>query len=91
MSPTYQPGDYVVCVRWPKMVLKRNQIVVAEHPIFRAIIKRIHSVGESKNVLLIGDNRQSVSTENMGWIDKNAILGKVVVHVPNHLSAKKRT
>lgn len=82
MFPTYQHNDYVVHAHWPGMALREGMIVVVNHPIYQYIIKRIRQIDELGNMLLAGDNPQSVSQNNIGWVDKTCLLGKVIFHIP---------
>ncbi len=83
MSPSLDHNDYVVITHWyTKLAI--GDLVLAEHPKFGIIIKRVLKL-ESHGVWLVGDNTSvSTSTEKMGLLPFQDILGKVLWHVrPN--------
>ena len=57
---------------------------------YGVIVKRVIKVCRQRGVLLRGDNTyESVSTEAMGWISPNAIIGKVVFSSPSNRFCKR--
>ncbi|MEP1449284.1 MAG: S24 family peptidase [Paraglaciecola sp.] len=83
MAPTYTHGDYIVSIRWPHMSVSAGTPVVVSHPKFNHIVKRISHIDKAKRMKLAGDNSLSVDTEKMGWVDKQQLVGKVILRFSN--------
>ena len=83
MSPQFVESDYVLVFSRRNLKLKRGQIVVVNHPFYGTIVKRIARVTRGNTLRLRGDNRQeSTSTEALGEITQDQVIGKVVWHIP---------
>ena len=81
MSPSLEPGDFVLASRL-YLSLKPNDIIIVNHPIYSDIIKRIDRIDENNQLWLKGDNiYHSVSSEKMGAIDKKQLKGKVIYSI----------
>lgn len=80
MLPDLTNGDFVIVSKlyWSLSV---GDLIVAEHPDYKSIIKRIVLVSETKGVLLSGTHQTSVSTEQIGWVSKKRIFGKVIFQI----------
>ncbi|MBO1254260.1 hypothetical protein J3L16_01020 [Alteromonas sp. 5E99-2] len=78
MTPTYSEGDYIVVAKWPFMKTLKGDAVVVNHPSYGVIVKRVREIIKPQSLLLQGDNPQSVSSEQMGLVDKHALIGKVI-------------
>jgi len=80
MLPELTNGDFVIVSKfyWP---LKTGHLVVANHPNYQCIIKRIVQISPLKGILLSGTNAASVTTEQMGWVSKKHVLGKVLFRI----------
>lgn len=77
MLPILRAGDYVLVIKRP---LKIGDVVVARHPHFGEIIKRIAGINNT-HYELAGDNIDSVSTDKIGTVSARNILGKVVLTI----------
>ncbi len=77
MLPFLRAGDYVLIIKRP---LKVGDIVVARHPQFGEIIKRIARVNDA-SYELVGDNAESVSMQQIGAVPAECIVGKVVMTI----------
>ncbi len=77
MLPFLRAGDYVLVIKRP---LKIGDVVVARHPQFGEIIKRIARVNNS-SYELAGDNAESVSMQQIGAVPAECIVGKVVMTI----------
>jgi len=89
MYPSFLDQDLVVCLNSPLLKPKKGQAVLVEHPVFGLILKRIHNFSgfNPKKLQLVGEHSDSSSTETMGWIDNNQIVGRVLLrirHQKNH-------
>lgn len=89
MSPSLYDGDFIVSFKGRLRRFKAGDIVVAQHSLYGVIVKRIKEVYPTDSFALMGDNPASTSTEQMGTIEKNAIIGRVVFHIRRpHLAAR---
>ncbi|PIE68654.1 MAG: peptidase S24 [Deltaproteobacteria bacterium] len=77
MLPELSGGDYVIATRF-FFSLQPHDIIVADHPVYGLLIKRILKV-ETNGYRLVGDNPSSLSTETMGIIPRHRIIGKVIL------------
>ena len=78
MSPNFLEGDFVICAKFPWSIFKQNDVVLIQHPQYGMILKKIHSQVANQSFLLIGINlSESVSTQQMGIVSKDQIIGKV--------------
>lgn len=75
MLPTLAGNDYVVTSRF--LSVKKNRLVVVNHPCYKQLIKRVHTVHDKGTFLLVGDNPDSLATEKMGFFSKQTLCGVV--------------
>lgn len=78
MYPTLMHNDYVICGLWPGLTVKKGCLVVVSHPHLHTIVKRVENTDSSDRLRLSGDSGASISSDNMGWIDKRHIIGRVL-------------
>ncbi len=78
MTPTYSEGDYILAAKWPFMKTVKGDVVVVNHPGYGVIVKRVREIIKPQSILLQGDNPQSVSSEQIGLVDKQTLVGKVI-------------
>lgn len=81
MSPTLEPNAYVVCFRWFHAHFKIGDIIVVRHPEYGTIVKRVVETDSGQKFLLAGDNPHSTSSQSLGWIKQDRILGKVIFSI----------
>jgi len=81
MLPTLKEGDYVVAFSrfWLRFLqMKIGRLVIIQHPEFGTMIKRISAV-VNDGVYVQGDNSlESITSDDIGAIKKDQILGFVV-------------
>ena len=84
LSPSFLSGDYVVIhtsTRKP-LAYSKGDIVVANHPVLGLIIKRVACDHSSSQALeLEGTHPDSISSEIIGLIPYQDVLGKVLWHI----------
>ncbi|WP_344797406.1 nickel-type superoxide dismutase maturation protease [Litoribacillus peritrichatus] len=80
MFPTLNQGDFVIASLWFRRLMP-NQLVIVKHPIYGTLVKRIQSVQPNDGFTLCGDNPESVSSEKMGLVKRQQIIGKVIYSV----------
>ncbi|TCJ25957.1 nickel-type superoxide dismutase maturation protease [Halomonas sp. GDM18] len=78
MSPGLAPGDYVVTLKRWKSRYRIGDIVVAQHPHFGRIIKRIRRIQPDGMLWLEGTHPDSTSTDKMGLMRRERIQGRVI-------------
>ena len=78
MSPGLAPGDYVVTLKRWKSRYRIGDIVVAQHPHFGRIIKRIRAIQPDGMLWLEGTHPDSTSTDKMGLMRRERIQGRVI-------------
>ena len=79
MAPAYNDGDYVVSLGF--LPVREGDVVVVQHPLFGRIIKRVAELDDHSGIRLQGDNPQSTSSEAMGWLTRQQLLGRVCWHI----------
>lgn len=80
MSPNFLAGDFVLAVKYPLQPYRPDDVVLVRHKHFGDIIKRIVSTSQTRGCIhyrLAGDSINSSTTDAMGEINRNQILGKV--------------
>jgi hypothetical protein len=86
MTPTFYQGDYVLCLTWPLFRFTESQVVVVNHPKYQTIIKRIKSIkqiSDNRSYWLVGDNPQSTSSQELGFVTQENIAGLVLLKIAN--------
>ena len=76
MLPTLQPGDFLLVKRTQDFFIGDLVVVLHEE---NKLIKRV--VDEQQNqIWLSGDNvKESNDSRFFGWVDKDQVLGKVIL------------
>lgn len=77
MSPNFLPNSFVFAITHPWQKYKIGDVVLVEHASYGKMIKRIDAVNANNTFSLKGDNFESVTTQQMGQINKAQIMGKV--------------
>jgi hypothetical protein len=83
MTPTLYQGDYVLCLTWSLFRFRHSQVVVVNHPKYQTIIKRIKRVSYNRGYWLVGDNPQSTSSQELGFVTQENIVGLVLLKIAN--------
>ena len=88
MIPAIQPGAYVLlgpC--WRPMP---DALVCVRHPHYGDLVKRLRHYDAQGRFCLAGENTASVTSEQMGWLPRSALLGRVwlVIQPDNRHSSK---
>ena len=81
MSPQYLNEDYVLALKVrfiPSFFLKKNQDFIIRHKIYGDMLKRLFSKKENGEYLFTGLNEQSISTEQIGALEKEHLKGLVL-------------
>ncbi len=81
MSPALHEGDFMVTTRW-WLKLQIGRLVVVRHPGYQIIAKRVVAISDDgRRFLLAGDNHDSISVDQMGWLVKSNLLGVVLFSI----------
>lgn len=76
MLPTLKPGQDVLVLCWLYKLKKGDLVAIKKSN--RDIIKRVQAIKNGK-VFVLGDNdKVSLDSRNFGWVDKSAVIGKVI-------------
>lgn len=75
MLPVLARGDYVLTAPFKR--IKPDSLIVIQHASYGVLVKRVIKA-EKQRYLLSGENSASVSTDQMGWIERSAVLGVVI-------------
>ncbi len=79
MVPLLQPDSYGLFGRTRR--LKAGDTVLADHPKFGQIVKRIYKIGDDK-VWLEGIASGSTSKQSLGAVKKQLVLGRLLLKFP---------
>jgi len=87
MSPLLSDGDYVLCCRWSHRLARPGQVIITKHKIYNNIIKRIHRRNKGGDLILCGENSNSISMEQIGSIQctQNIYLALLSFHQNKNL------
>lgn len=84
LSPSFSNGDYVV-IRSRKKArhpYRQGDVVVANHQVLGLIIKRVRKNHPGTQELeLEGTHPDSVSSEKIGLVPYQDVLGEVLLHI----------
>ena len=88
LYPKIKPGDYVIIYKPPWLFnsIAIGDVVVFKHRILGRLIKIVDSKNVEKGELTVsGLHTDSISSNSMGAIKIEDLLGKVIWHIPgNH-------
>lgn len=79
MTPTCKPGDFIVILRH-FFRININDVVVIQHEHLGMLIKRVASV-DSQGVMLKGDDARSISSDKIGKVARQHIMGKLLFRI----------
>jgi signal peptidase I len=82
MSPMLQDGDFIVAVRsgWADRY-RRGDVVLVDHAALGWIVKRIARIDAEGWLRLEGDDPASCSSESIGRVPSQAVLGRAVLRI----------
>ncbi|WP_133468526.1 S24 family peptidase [Paraglaciecola marina] len=78
MHPTLMNNDYVICGIWPGFAARNGCLVVVSHPQLHTIVKRVENIDCSGRLRLSGDSDSSISSDDIGWVERKYIVGRVI-------------
>jgi len=82
MSPTIPSGTYVLSKGFLLSKLIQGDIVIVRHDKYQTIVKRIKDV-RNDQFYLVGDNPMSTTSQDIGWVSRQNLIGKVIWIVSN--------
>ena len=78
MNPVLNSDSYILTTNYrPKL----KKFFVINHKKYGKIVKKLVKIDNKKNFWFKGENNSSISTESIGPIKLNQILGKVILSV----------
>ena len=79
MAPLIPTDSFILVVKWLLLLpVKKEQRLVIQHPEYGVIVKTVAMVDKNGFIWIRGENDDSISVEQMGPIDKNQVLGRVI-------------
>ena len=85
LSPFFLPGDFILAWRFPRRFprLSQGDTVVFQHAAYGIMIKRVVSNHPAENYIQVeGTHPESISSEKIGAISYQDIIGKVIRRIP---------
>ena len=80
MIPIIPPGCFVLATKWLTLLpLKEGQRIVINHPRFGVIVKTVAFVDQNGFIWSKGENQDSISVEQLGPVNKEQILGRIIL------------
>jgi len=80
LYPEYREGDYVMIITIPFFLFKQGDTIIFRHPTYGRMIKIINCI-ESDKIQVVGTHPESIDSRQLGPIDRESILGKVIWHI----------
>ena len=85
LDPEIKEGDFVLVTRIPFLLnsLKIGDMIVFKHPDHGTLIKLITGIEDNQHkISFVGTNAFSLDSRQIGPVDKDAIIGRVLIHFP---------
>jgi nickel-type superoxide dismutase maturation protease len=85
LIPDYQEGDFVLVSKIPFLFAspRPGQVVAFHMPPYGTLIKRVEQVLEGGHSFFVaGTHPLSVDSRQFGPVSRQALLGRVVWHIP---------
>lgn len=81
MAPWARAGDYLLLGRFAARHARPGRVVVVDHAELGTIVKRIDRVDEHGGLLLAGDASASSSSESLGVVPGERVIGRVLLRI----------
>lgn len=84
LSPSFLNGDFVLvsASKRKRPSFQIGDILVVEHQTLGLIIKRVHANhADTQTLELEGTHPQSITSEKIGLVPYQDVLGKVLLHI----------
>jgi len=79
MAPAIPSGCFILSAKWLMMLpIRTGQRMVINHPKYGIIVKKVAIVDKNGFVWSKGENKDSLSVEQLGPVYKHQILGRVI-------------
>ena len=78
MEPALAPDSFAVF--WGARALQKGDIILADHPRFGWIIKKVNAI-DNGELSLTGVCAESTSTARLGLISKDRALGRLILKI----------
>ena len=84
LEPEFQNGDYVLISKIPFLFrsARRGDVVAFRKPPYGLLIKRVEYLTPAGELFVLGNHAASVDSLQFGPIRRQAVLGKVIGHIP---------
>lgn len=84
MSPFYNDGDYVITTSIPLLFnrISDKSVIVFKSPVYGILIKKVCRADDTSGLFYVkGINPASISSEKIGPVKKDEIIGTVLFHI----------
>lgn len=79
MAPVIPPNSFILAAKWLMIFpIREGQRLVINHPQYGVIVKKVALVDKNGFIWSKGENKKSVSVEQLGPVDKRQILGRII-------------
>jgi signal peptidase I len=75
MEPEIDENSFIFCIPY-KTESRERSIFVIDHKKYGLLIKKLKYIDKNFNYWFVGENSDSISSEKIGPIKKNQIIGK---------------
>ena len=77
LSNSIVEGSYVITKSTKNF--EKNAFFIFTHKVYGKLIKKLVKIDSKKKCWFTGDSQQSISIDKIGPVDKNNIIGKVIL------------
>lgn len=79
MAPIIPAGSFILATKWLSIFpIREGHRLIIDHPRYGIIVKTVAMVDKSGFIWSKGENIESVSVEQLGPVNKEQVLGRVV-------------
>jgi len=81
LFPELNDGDFILMGKGPIFIpqMKPGDLVVFQHELYGQMIKRIKEIDAAhRKVFVLGNHDASIDSRQLGWIDIDCVVGKVI-------------
>jgi nickel-type superoxide dismutase maturation protease len=84
LAPEFQEGDFVVVSKIPFLFRhpRPGEVVAFRQPQYGTMLKRVTGLSpDGEELIVLGDHPWSTDSRSFGPVRREAVLGKVILHV----------
>jgi signal peptidase I len=86
MAPEFEEGDFVLINEIPFFLqrLTKGDIIIFNHKKYGILIKKIDSFFPNQGFFVRGIHKNSLDSNQLGYIPRPNVMGKVIWHIRKH-------